>query len=289
MKICVLINNYNYAAYLGECIDSALAQDYPDFEIVVVDDGSTDTSREIIGHYGDRIIPVLKENGGQASSFNAGFAASKGNILFLLDADDAFLPGKLSRVAEIYRTHDIGWCFDHVMTEPGGSIPRFLQTSSVDKRQSMRKGGFPTLPVPTSGLSFTREILGQILPMPTAQDVVLSDNFLKFAAAYLGRGTLIETPLTYQRIHGSNRYTGQSKARTLRSRIMIATGLELARRYDGLERTGRSLVAGGLAISDQSWPELWTRIAACAAEPALATNAVFLAGQVASKKLTARD
>ncbi len=90
MKISVLINNYNYARFLPACIDSVLAQDYADFEIIVVDDGSTDDSRDIIASYGTRIVPVLKENGGQASSFNAGFAASSGQILCLLDADDAF-------------------------------------------------------------------------------------------------------------------------------------------------------------------------------------------------------
>jgi hypothetical protein len=83
--------------------------------------------------------------------------------------------------------------------------------------------------------------------MSVATDVVLSDNYIKFAAAFLGRGAIVETPLTFQRIHESNRYTGTSRAKTLRPRIMIATGLELARRYDGLQALGKSLVAGGIA------------------------------------------
>lgn len=247
LKLSVLINNFNYGQFLCACIDSVLSQAYPDFEVIVVDDGSTDDSREILSSYGARILTVLKENGGQASSFNAGFAAASGDILFLLDADDAFLPGKLSRIAEIYDRNEIDWCFDRVTTTEGDPPPAQLRVTLFDKRETLRKGGFPSLPVPTSGLSFRRNLLSQILPMSVAKDVVLSDNYIKFAAVYLGRGAIVETPLTFQRIHASNRYTGTSRAKTLRPRIMIETGLELARRYDGLHALGKSLVAGGIA------------------------------------------
>ena len=76
--VTIVVNNYNYARFLAEAIDSALAQTYAALEVVVVDDGSTDESREIIAQYGGRVIPVLKDNGGQASAFNAGFAAARG-------------------------------------------------------------------------------------------------------------------------------------------------------------------------------------------------------------------
>ncbi|OWV76546.1 glycosyl transferase [Rhizobium sp. R339] len=247
MKLSVLINNFNYGQFLRPCIDSVLSQTYPDFEVIVVDDGSTDDSRDILASYGDKIRSVLKENGGQASSFNAGFAAASGDILFLLDADDTFLPGKLERIAEIYDRNEIDWCFDRVTTNEDDQPSPELQVALFDKRETLRKGGFPSLPVPTSGLSFRRDLLAQILPMSVARDVVLSDNYIKFAAAYLGRGAIVETPLTFQRIHASNRYTHTNRAKTLRPRIMIATGLELARRYDGLQALGKSLVAGGIA------------------------------------------
>jgi glycosyltransferase involved in cell wall biosynthesis len=259
MKASVLINNFNYARYLGQAIDSALTQDFPDFEIVVVDDGSTDNSREVIASYGDRIVPVLKSNGGQASSFNAGFAASSGDIVFLLDADDAFLPGKLARVAAIYAAQGVDWCFDRVTTAEGSAPPAELRTTPFDKRDRLRQGKFPSLPVPTSGLSFRRDALAKILPMPVASDVVLSDNYLKFAAAYLGRGVVVDTPLTFQRLHAANRYTG-ARAGSLRPKIMVETGLELARRYDGLKALGKSLVAGGLAEGGLPPAGVWGEI-----------------------------
>lgn len=286
MKTSILINNYNYARYLSACIDSALAQDYADVEVVVVDDGSSDGSQDIINAYGDRVVSVLKSNGGQASSFNAGFAAASGNILFLLDADDAFLPGKLRQMAEIYERERLDWCFDRVTTAENAQPPLTPQYSLVDKREMMRKGGFPSLPVPTSGLSFTRATLGQILPMAVARDVVLSDNYLKFAAAFLGRGAVVDTPLTFQRIHGSNRYTGQTKSDQLRSHIMVATGLELSRRFDGLQVTARSLVAGGLARSKLPLPQLWQEIQRCRKEGQLGGSALALAAQVALKSLS---
>jgi glycosyltransferase involved in cell wall biosynthesis len=103
--VSILITNYNYAAYVGEAIESALAQTYPHVEVVVVDDGSTDGSREIIQRYAGRIVPVFKENGGQGSAFNAGYAASSGNILCFLDADDVFFPEKVERVVDAMKRH----------------------------------------------------------------------------------------------------------------------------------------------------------------------------------------
>jgi glycosyltransferase involved in cell wall biosynthesis len=288
VKVSVLINNFNYGRYLATAIDSVLAQDYPDVEVVVVDDGSTDNSRDVIAGYGARIVPVLKPNGGQASSFNAGFAASSGEIVFLLDADDAFLPGKVSRVVDLYRQSEIDWCFDRVTTDEGAGPPAELVVAPFDKRERLRRGAFPSLPVPTSGLSFRRAALGQILPMPEAADVVLSDNYLKFAAAYLARGAVIETPLTFQRIHAANRYTGPGQGRSLRPRIMVETGLELARRYEGLKNLGRSLVAGGLAEGRAPLPEVWTEIRRCTRDGTFgADGPARIAALVALKRLAA--
>src|SRR4051812_7574018 len=93
--VSIIINNYNYRRFLREAIDSALQQNYQRIEVVVVDDGSTDGSREVIRGYGDRIIAVLKANGGQGSAINAGFAAAHGDIICLEDSDDFFLPDKV--------------------------------------------------------------------------------------------------------------------------------------------------------------------------------------------------
>jgi glycosyltransferase involved in cell wall biosynthesis len=71
-------------------------------EVVVVNDGSTDNSPHIINSYGDQIIPVFKENGGMTSAANAGFFASRGEIIFLLDADDIFFPHKVETMVNYF-------------------------------------------------------------------------------------------------------------------------------------------------------------------------------------------
>src|ERR1041385_7754181 len=98
----VIVLNYNYGRFLREAIDGALNQTYRNTEVVVVDDGSTDDSRDIISSYGQRVIAVLKSNGGMASTLNAGFAASRGKLLLFLDADDVLLPDALSQAVPLF-------------------------------------------------------------------------------------------------------------------------------------------------------------------------------------------
>jgi glycosyltransferase involved in cell wall biosynthesis len=288
MKLSVLINNYNYGRYLAQCIDSALSQDWPDFEVIVVDDGSTDKSREIIASYAGSVIPVFKSNGGQASCFNSGFAEATGDIIFMLDADDAFLPGKLAIVADAYDRFGIDWCFDHVTDDPAAPVPEQLGILEIDKRADVRRGQFPSIPVPTSGLSFRAPLLAQILPMPLASDVVLSDNYLKFAAALLGRGAVIDTPLTFQRLHEANRYTGSTNGHRLRPKIMVETGFHLANRYREMSRLGLKLVAGGLAETDLSVGGLASEIRRCTADGTFGPlGAAEIAARLLYRRLTA--
>ena len=90
--VSVIINNYNYGRFLAEAINSILNQTYQNIELIVVDDGSTDNSQEIIAGYGDKLISVIKKNGGQASAINQGFAIATGEIVIFLDSDDILLP-----------------------------------------------------------------------------------------------------------------------------------------------------------------------------------------------------
>src|SRR3990172_4791472 len=100
--VSIIIDNYNYGRFLRDAIDSALRQTCRDVEVIVVDDGSTDDSRDIIRGYGDRITPILKANGGQASALNAGLARSRGDVVIFLDADDVLAPGIARRVSEVF-------------------------------------------------------------------------------------------------------------------------------------------------------------------------------------------
>ena len=116
LPVSIIIDNYNYGRFLREAVDSALCQTYPCTEIIVVDDGSTDDSRDIIASYGDRIVPILKANGGQGSAFNAGFAVSRGHIVFFLDADDFLYPHAVAQVVAAYEA-------DRLENDPGKNDP----------------------------------------------------------------------------------------------------------------------------------------------------------------------
>jgi glycosyltransferase involved in cell wall biosynthesis len=93
--VSVIIPAWNRAREVCRAIDSALAQTLPPLEVIVVDDGSTDETPEVLARYGDRIRVVRQDNQGVAAARNAGIAAARGDLLAFLDSDDAWLPRKL--------------------------------------------------------------------------------------------------------------------------------------------------------------------------------------------------
>jgi glycosyltransferase involved in cell wall biosynthesis len=94
-SISVIIPTYNYGRYVREAIDSALAQTHPPFEVIVVDDGSTDETPRVLAEFGQRIRVIRQENQGVAAARNTGVAAARGEYLALLDSDDVWKPRKL--------------------------------------------------------------------------------------------------------------------------------------------------------------------------------------------------
>lgn len=101
--VSVIIPNHNYARYLGGAVDSALAQTYPDIEVIVVDDGSSDESKDVLINYGNGITTILQKNSGVAASRNNGVAASDGEFVAFLDADDEWLPEKIEKQVAMFR------------------------------------------------------------------------------------------------------------------------------------------------------------------------------------------
>lgn len=235
--VSILINNYNYGRFLPDAIDSALCQTYKNVEVVVVDDGSTDNSRGIIAGYGNRIISVLKPNGGQASAFNAGLAASKGEILCILDSDDVFAAHKSEQVVRQFAAHpSAGWLFHAVRTFTAEGAGELLadyahMSGEQDFRKTMKAGKLPFLAPPTSGLCFRRELLSRILPMPEAAAITLSDHYLKFCAAGLSPGLVWNEDLSMLRIHEHNAYTLQKNNSAKRALILAETAFALRQRW----------------------------------------------------------
>jgi len=95
--VSAIIPTYNYARFLRDAIDSVLAQTFPVLEVIVVDDGSTDDTRQVLEAYGDRIRVIHQENAGVAAARMTGVSAARGEYLAFLDSDDIWLPQKLEK------------------------------------------------------------------------------------------------------------------------------------------------------------------------------------------------
>lgn len=253
LLVSIIIDNYNYAPYLKAAIDSALNQTYTDIEVIVVDDGSTDESLEIIQSYGNKIIPVIKENGGQASAFNAGFAASKGDVICFLDSDDTFLPEKVSEVVNVLEENrDISWCF-HALKLLNVDRNKFIKNAyeprsyKWDCSSQIKNLKLPFIPSATSGLCFKRHLLELILPMPEAIKIT-SDNYLKFTVLALSKGFFLNKHLSIQKIHGANAYTFKANNQRLKARILILTAYWMRVKFPSLSMFTNGLLINGIGI-----------------------------------------
>jgi glycosyltransferase involved in cell wall biosynthesis len=216
--VTVLINNYNYGRFLRESIDSALTQTYKNLEIVVVDDGSTDDSRKILASYRKRIVPIFKPNGGQASALNAGFAASKGEIICLLDSDDVWLPNKVEEMVRAAETNAGAMLIYHAYQRADSNLWPFgkvlpLSFLEGDISEKIRRSGgcwpFP----PTSALAFRRSILSTVMPIPESLFRTCADACLAYSIPLIAPVAAIRQPLCLYRIHGSNGYAGRQMSR----------------------------------------------------------------------------
>ena len=103
--VSVVIPTYNCARYIGETVESVLAQDFADREIIVVDDGSTDDTAQVLGTFGPDVRCIVRENSGAAGARNVGIRAARGKYIAFLDADDVWLPGKLGLQVDFLEKH----------------------------------------------------------------------------------------------------------------------------------------------------------------------------------------
>jgi glycosyltransferase involved in cell wall biosynthesis len=266
--VSVLINNYNYGQFLEAAIASALNQTYPHTEVIVVDDGSTDNSRAIIARFGDRIIPVLKKNGGQASALNAGFDASKGEIICLLDADDLFLPHKVASIVELFQAQpDTGWVFhesmasqsaDIINTETSVLFERAVQQNAqqvsqmMDFRSNILRAQIPDFTPSTSNLCFARALAEKIFPLPEAKGfsgAAINDFYIKYVAVGLEAGCTSRKNLGVFRMHSSNAFSTQgfSRKRKVYAEMYLLTAYWMRVKFPEFSKLSQKLFSKGLA------------------------------------------
>lgn len=246
--LSIVINNYNYARYLPQALDSALRQMLAGDELIVVDDGSTDGSSALLRRYehehGIRVIE--QANRGQMGSVSAGIAAASGEVVVLLDSDDYFLDGYLERLREVYRGNpDVSFVFANA--EIGGdSAAGCDNMRGLFHRLELPAGRLGTskwaallfqefVGLPTSGLSLHRSLAVRIIALRTEQEEAVAIPALRARllriskteqakSRYTADGVIVrcasifgaqkyydDRPGFFYRIHGNNKYAGTSR------------------------------------------------------------------------------
>jgi len=236
--VSVIINNYNYGRFLGPAIDSALHQTYRPLEVIVVDDGSTDNSHEVIAQYGTRISTVLKKNGGQASAFNEGFRKSRGDMVIFLDSDDLLRPDAaetaISRFSrpDIVKTHWPMTVIDEDGHALGFTIPDGPLASGDLRASVFRSGPATHVSAPTSGNAWSRWFLEKIFPVPEPIYRINADKFLFELAPFFGTVDCLKRPIGQYRKHGRNKWaTTDFGAQLERELFLYENYSDVARRY----------------------------------------------------------
>jgi hypothetical protein len=214
-SVDVLVTNHNYAHFLPEALESACGQTHPDVNVIVVDDGSTDGSREVLGRFADRVEVVLKEQGGQASAINAGAGRCRGDVLLLLDADDVLRPHAAERVAAAFAARpglskvQFPMAIVDADGRPTGEVKPggHLRAPTGDQRRAELAFPFDLPWLPGGGTGFRAEALRRILPIPE-RDYPRSgaDWYLVHLTALLGEAALLDDVCAEYRVHGGNAY-----------------------------------------------------------------------------------
>lgn len=220
IEISVIINTYNHERYIEKAVESVLDQtlDRKKFEIIVVDDGSTDNTSTLLNKYEGKIQYIKKENGGQSSCLNVGLGLAKGHIISFLDGDDWWHREKLERIYQIFSDKPEIGAIGHgyieiyekgtVASYDGNFMPRevipykeeytfnlkSIEGALLFKRSKCFLG--------TTRLSVRRSVLQSIIPIPEV--LFYGDEYLFTCISAVANVLVIKDILFYYRLHDSN-------------------------------------------------------------------------------------
>jgi teichuronic acid biosynthesis glycosyltransferase TuaG len=212
-KISVIIPNYNYARYLDQAIQSVLIQSYENVELIVVNNGSTDNSLEVLKKYGDKILLINQPNLGQSGARNSGLSRSNGDLIAFLDADDFWQPNKLEM--------QIGLINDDTQLIYCGIAPfKDLRNEKLQSVLPKYKGNcieyfidLPGASIVLSGEStalFSRELLNQVGTFDAELNSTAGWDFFR-RCSRLTNFDFVSEPLVNYRLHSSNMSNSNAK------------------------------------------------------------------------------
>jgi hypothetical protein len=214
LGVSIIVVNYNNERFLAAAIDSALGQDHPLCEVIVVDDCSPDNSRAVISRYDDRVHSVLREtNGHQIAALNSAWPLARYPILVFLDSDDLLFPHAAKTLAGIWTAPMVKAQFPLATIDKAGrqlghvapKYPANLSTAAI-RRELLRSGGSPNSPA--SGNAYSRSLLEMVaadggFDLENLRDHWM-DAILECNAPFYGEVVTIYEPLAGYRVHGRN-------------------------------------------------------------------------------------
>ncbi len=223
--LSILIDTYNHEKFIEQAVVSVLEQDFSfhSAEILVVDDGSTDKTPQILEKFEPRVRVLRKTNGGQASAFNFAIPQCRGEIIAFLDGDDWWTKDKLRTVMAVFENNpDVGTVGHGYLTVDGdGKLQKTVGPKDTI-RLNVRTPESATVFAEyrcffgTSRVAYRKAILDRILPIPEGA-VIEADEYLFTLALFFADAIVLKEALFYYRLHGGNMYM-QSVATEIGSR-----------------------------------------------------------------------
>jgi len=263
-RVSVIIPTYNYARFIEQAIESVLVQSYRDFEIIVVDDGSTDNTEEVVAKFDNRVHYIRQANRGPNAARNTGIRAARGEFIAFLDADDLWLPEKLALQIELAAARpEAGLIYGGILLFDSATqaVIGYAPLSRLHEGWVMRHlymDQFVTSPTPL----IRREVFEQVGIFD--ERCMRSDDWdmwLRIAASY--QFALVPKPLALYRVHKS---IASSKSLEAYAAEMVAFFERMAREYPAAladlkqqrlgrfqGEIGRRYLAQGVLASARRW------------------------------------
>jgi glycosyltransferase involved in cell wall biosynthesis len=241
-------------SFLEESINSVLQQTYKALEIIVINSDPSDRTKSMMEQYGDRIrmIPIHPTSIGTA--IHSALNQSQGEIVCFLESHDVFLPNKIAKIVNVFRSHhDAHWCFHRLRLIDHRNrtlleLFRRRDSAEYDIRNFVEKRGhLPIQPPSISGLCFRRSLLKQLLPLPEHYSLDVVEHCLKFTAIAISRGFWLEENLACNRPLPHKYHISQLEKFQLDATSLLFTAYWLRIRFPKLKRFANNLFAKGMS------------------------------------------
>lgn len=227
-KVSVVIPAYNSSAWIAQTLESVLAQDYHNFEVIVIDDGSTDDTCEVVQRY-PVVRLVRKENGGTATARNRGIQEATGEYVAFVDADDLWLPEKLSRQMRVIETFAVEWVYSDAYAFNHSTGKRLYRFGDVHRglyRGDVLVKLFIDCFIPSATPVIHRKVFEQVGLFNESSEVKNREDWemwLRIARFY--PVAYVDEPLAHYRVHATSKTGANDPLSTLDEQIVVINNL----------------------------------------------------------------